>query len=207
MAGKTSGGRVTPPKPVKSTSSLAAPRGAKQVTGMSAPQAKDLTVSSKTGTGSGSFAAPEAPAAPKPPTGGKWKQGAEGGWESGTKSGKWEQGATGQWAAAATGGKATGGKTSGKASGGTAPNGVAPTGFRNQVITSAGARDAGSPHGIYEAGGGAAGGGGSGNPLAALSSAVQSLNLKGTEFGGKSVEEVIGYGAKKTRKTGAKRTS
>lgn len=129
--------------------------------------------------------------------------------ESGGKAGKWELGATGQWQ------QETPAKTRPRTAPKPRPTGALPaptSGFRNQVIDRSGVRDAGSEHGVYEVGrageggGVGAGGGGTGNPLAALGSAIKNLNLKGAEFGGESVEEVTSFGARKTRKTGAKRS-
>jgi hypothetical protein len=144
---------------------------------------------------------------------GKWEQGATGQWqsgdavgpwESGDKVGKWEAGATGKWKQGATGQWAGGG-----GGGGIGKTGSAAA-ANDQAQVDRVRKDSGfsGMHGGYATeSGGAAGGGGTGSPYApGLSETVRNLGLKSSSLEGKSVEETISRGARKTKKTGQKRS-
>jgi hypothetical protein len=136
-------------------------------------------------------------------------------WESGAKTGKWEQGATGQWKQGAVGKWKVGTEGGGgfgepakrpfitgsrfDARGGTNPT---PVNYHNSEFYD-GQGD--NLIGGQAAGGG--GGGGTGSPFApGLAEAVKATGVKSSEqLKGISVEETV-KGARRTKKTGGKRT-
>jgi hypothetical protein len=148
----------------------------------------------------------------------------EGGWKQGTKTGKWAQGATGQWQQGAEGPWAGTTTTTKKKTGGTYAGGgggdgrIRPRleGTRGGGVSDfRGARDLPSRDGVVEyvdgngevTGGAGGGGGGTGSPFApGLSETVRGLGLRSSSLEGKSVEETISRGARRTRKTGQKRS-
>jgi hypothetical protein len=129
-----------------------------------------------------------------------------------TKTGKWAGGAVGQWKTGATG-KWSGGVTGGGGGGG-GFGGIGKTGTaaakNDQAQVDRVRKDSGfsGMHGGYATeSGGAAGGGGTGSPYApGLSEVVKSTGVKSTEqLKGISVEETV-KGARRTKKTGQKRS-
>jgi hypothetical protein len=132
-----------------------------------------------------------------------------GGWESGAKVGKWEQGAVGKWQKGAGGGGGGGGEFPRAVGGQAGAKLVGSGGFihneRGGIEHVVGSSNV-MIENLTEPGGGSSGGGGTGNPLAEAEAAVKALGLRGASFEGKSVEEAVGRGARRTRKTGAART-
>jgi hypothetical protein len=142
---------------------------------------------------------------------GKWKAGAEGQWQDGStgkwKAGaesKWKQGATGRWVQGTEGGDSTGGRT--RPGGFTSQTGLSSNyasghvGSQNEMYHSDGSFFRSDNSNESESGLG--GGGGTGSGTAAATSALKGVN---TKTQGRSVEEFV-KGAKRTRKTGGKRT-
>lgn len=83
-------------------------------------------------------------------------------------------------------------------------NGPGVVGSRNVISHFDGSTDISTTDNTIEDGGAVGGGGGTGNPLAGVSSALKSTSIKGSKLEGMSVEEAV-RGARRTRKTGAKR--
>jgi len=160
--------------------------------------------------------APKAPKAPKPyrpwKTGeavGPWEAGKEGPWESGEAVGPWESGAKGKWKKGATGAWEGGaeGKWADRGKSRVGPTGPSiADGFRDRNLVGSRNVIENFDGSVVDSAGGAGGGGGTGSPLAAATSAVRGLGLKTAQIKGESVEELVGRGAKRTRRTGAKRS-
>jgi hypothetical protein len=137
--------------------------------------------------------------------------GTAGPWESGTNVGKWEAGATGRWEQRSFNKDSVGG------GGGTPHHGI-HEGNMNSIMDVQRIRDRNGTSGVFDpygmesgAGGesgGGAGGGGTGSPLLGVSSALKATGLKSTaNIAGKSVEEVTSAkGARRTKKSGQKRS-
>jgi hypothetical protein len=198
-AGRSTGGN-TYDAPDKSGTSLAAPRGSKVTKGMTNKKAKSLATATKKASAEGTSSAL------KGGGGGGGKKTAGGGGGSKTqRSGKWTQGAVGQWKAGSTKTRSGGGGGGGAAGGGRAGGGGGlqgafkggNVGSRNRMDNS----DGSSWETDSDNEGGQGGGGGTGNPLGAAMSALEGKTLKPNQ----TVED-FARGAKKTRKTGAKRT-